>query len=144
MADFYKKTVRRLSFLADQGIAAEQNQEEGLLKAFLSNIKEIADHYHMEMVSCAEEADFSDIGILPGKCIDNRLLAELFPDRTFSAKKDPGQRKACGCVQSRDIGMTDSCLFRCRYCYATRSHDLAKRNYTEKHFPDSPSLLGRI
>lgn len=35
--------------------------------------------------------------------------------------KDPSRRKACRCVVSRDIGMYDSCVYGCPYCYATSS-----------------------
>jgi DNA repair photolyase len=55
--------------------------------------------------------------------------------------KDPAQRKACGCVVSRDIGMYESCPFGCRYCYATRSFDQARANFGS-HDPESPLLLG--
>ena len=37
--------------------------------------------------------------------------------------------------------MYDSCLFGCRYCYATSSFERARVNHAE-HRPDSPSLLG--
>lgn len=56
-------------------------------------------------------------------------------------QKDPYQRPACGCVASKDIGMYDSCLFGCQYCYATTDFKLAKANY-DRHDPHSPSLLG--
>jgi len=55
--------------------------------------------------------------------------------------KDPTQRKACGCVVSRDIGMYESCLFSCQYCYATKSFEQARVNF-DSHDPKSPSLLG--
>ena len=53
--------------------------------------------------------------------------------------KDPGQRKACGCVVSKDIGMYDSCLFGCSYCYATTSFERARANYL-RHDPEAPAL----
>jgi hypothetical protein len=94
----------------------------------------------MEIVSCAEEIDLRPFGILPGKCVDDRVIAEAF-GINVPGSKDPAQRKACGCVVSRDIGMYESCLFGCQYCYATKSFDRAKANF-DSHDPRSPSLLG--
>jgi DNA repair photolyase len=53
--------------------------------------------------------------------------------------KDPGQRSACGCVVSKDIGMYDSCLFGCQYCYATTSFARARANFS-RHDPEAPFL----
>ena len=94
----------------------------------------------MEIVSCAEEIDLRPFGILPGKCVDDRVIAEAFGIEV-PRTKDPAQRKACGCVVSRDVGMYESCLFGCQYCYATKSFDQARANF-DSHDPDSPSLLG--
>lgn len=33
--------------------------------------------------------------------------------------KDKGQREVCGCIVSKDIGMYDTCMHFCAYCYAT-------------------------
>ncbi len=95
----------------------------------------------MEIVSCAEEVDLRPFGILPGKCVDDRVIAEAFGIEV-PGTKDPAQRKACGCVASRDVGMYESCLFGCQYCYATKSFERAQANF-DSHDPDSPSLLGR-
>ena len=72
--------------------------------------------------------------------MDDRVIAEAFGIEVTTTK-DPSQRKACGCVVSRDVGMYESCLFGCRYCYATKSFDQARLNF-ESHDPESPSLLG--
>lgn len=45
------------------------------------------------------------------------------------SKKDKGQRKTCGCVVSKDIGMYNTCPYLCKYCYANFSDDVARRNY---------------
>lgn len=54
-------------------------------------------------------------------------------------KKDQGQRKVCGCAISKDIGVNDSCLHGCRYCYATNSEDVALKHY-RSHNPESPTM----
>jgi hypothetical protein len=96
----------------------------------------------MAIESCASPVDWSPLGIGPTKCVDDRLLAELFGG-DWSARKDPGQREHCRCVVSRDIGVSDTCTFGCCYCYATISDDAAQRRHAE-HDPDSPSLWRRL
>ncbi len=43
-----------------------------------------------------------------------------------SYKKDPSQRKACGCIVSRDISGYNTCLLCCQHCYASTSFEKAK------------------
>lgn len=73
----------------------------------------------LQMESCAERVDLTPYGILPGKCIDDALLARLF-GLTLPTRKDPGQRPHCGCIPSKDIGSYNTCAHGCVYCYATR------------------------
>ena len=102
------------------------------------DLSSIALQNGMEIVSCAEQHDLKPFGVRPGKCIDDELIARLF-GLDVSHTKDPGQRPACGCVQSRDIGMYNSCLFGCRYCYTTGSFERSR--LTSNHDPQSPSLF---
>lgn len=55
-------------------------------------------------------------------------------------QKDPSQRRACRCVGSKDIGMYDTFLYGCLYCYATGDFNKAKENY-RRHDPSKPSLI---
>ena len=73
-----------------------------------------------ETVSTLEPEDFSAEGVRRSSCIDPERLCALFPgDPEFAAlKRDGGQRRFCGCVQSKDIGFYHSCRHGCLYCYA--------------------------
>ncbi|MFA5256195.1 MAG: DUF1848 domain-containing protein [Candidatus Omnitrophota bacterium] len=93
----------------------------------------------LEIQTCAEGVDLERFGIKHGKCVDNDLIGR-FLDVAVSKRKDPSQRKLCGCVISKDIGANNTCLFGCRYCYATSSVETAMVNY-RKHDPKDPALI---
>lgn len=143
VVDIYPKIKKRLRTLAEQGIdlttyAGKPSTEfDGLMRA----LARAANENEMEIVSCAEELDLQSYGIRPGKCIDDEYIERALRLKVTD-KKDPAQRDKCGCVVSKDIGMYESCLFGCQYCYATSRFDRAQRNHDIEHHPDSPSLLG--
>ena len=43
--------------------------------------------------------------------------------------RDAGQRTACGCCISKDIGEYNTCPHQCEYCYANTTKELALSNY---------------
>jgi hypothetical protein len=141
--DLYRKIRGRLGALAQQGVEVfpYDGEPSPRFERLMRDMAEIAGENEMEISSCAEEIDLRPFGIRPGKCIDDATIAQLFR-LSVSGRKDPSQRKACGCVVSKDIGMYDSCLFGCRYCYATADFDRSRANW-RSHDPESPSLLGQ-
>jgi hypothetical protein len=142
IVDNYGKAKRRFKRLEKEQDIQFYDWENNfhLFEEVLSEISQIAERYKMEIVSCAEVFDLDKYGIRHGKCIDDDYIKKVFRIEV-SHKKDSGQREACGCVASREIGMYDTCLFGCQYCYATTNFDKARENY-RKHNPDSPSLVG--
>ncbi|MBO5198662.1 MAG: DUF1848 family protein [Lachnospiraceae bacterium] len=86
--------------------------------------------------------DLSEYGIGHSACIDPNKLERLLGCPVKTAK-DSGQRPACGCAASVDIGMYDTCGHGCRYCYATFLKEDALRARRMLHNPNSPMLLGK-
>ena len=103
---------------------------------------DIANKYNLTLETCAEAIDLSHFGIGHGHCIDVELLERIIA-QPLSLSKDKNQREECGCMSSIDIGMYDSCLNACRYCYANHSATSVQRNF-RLHNPFSPLLYGNI
>ncbi len=138
IVNIYRKNRKRISLLSDTNFFIF-DPDENMLFDLLPHMVNSAKENGMEIFSCAEDHNFVPFGINPGKCIDNKYIKSVF-NIDIKSKKDPGQRKACGCVVSKDIGMYDSCIFGCCYCYACKNFKTAYKNY-KNHNPDSLSLL---
>jgi hypothetical protein len=141
IVDPYRKAQARLRSLRAHGITVKDvspQTADDELGATLEQLAATAKGVGMEIFSCAEELNLQPYGIMPGKCIDDEYIFRTF-GLCVAGKKDPSQRSACGCIVGKDIGVYDTCLFGCAYCYATSSFDRARRNH-EAHDPASPSL----
>ena len=70
------------------------------------------------------------------------LFGQFVPRKPKDARgmKDRGQRAACGCMVSKDIGMYDTCRHFCAYCYANTSREAVRRN-AAAHSDESESLV---
>lgn len=101
---------------------------------FAARLGSMNREWGFSLATCAEAAAFE--GVAHNRCVDGELLAGLcrggslisgFPciagdlfgtASSWEQLKDPGQRRACGCTASLDIGGYGSCPHRCAYCYA--------------------------
>lgn len=100
---------------------------------------ELMDFMKVKIETAPAPALFGDAGLPAG--------AVALPDgRHFvgTHKKDPGQRKLCGCMAAKDIGEYDTCPHQCEYCYANTSKRAALGNW-ERHKarPAAETITGR-
>lgn len=139
--DYYKKTLSNLSdYDSNYNIIREPEKKKNFGN-FIKGLVEISKENGLEIQSCSEPINLEQYGVKKGKCIDEDFIRKNF-NIHVTHKKDPGQRKECGCVNSTDIGVYNTCLFGCKYCYATKNNKLAIENNKKKHDPNSPSLIG--
>ncbi len=110
--------------------------------ALAQGLSDIARNHGFTMQSCATHEDFTAHGITQARCIDDALLTQI-AGTPLTLSKDKGQRNACGCVHSVDIGMYNSCDHGCRYCYASYSRESVQKNM-QRHNPSMPLLLGSV
>lgn len=134
--DVYPRNKKRLDELKCTEI------DEETMRTMAWEIAAIARQNGMQAVTCAEEIDLSDCGVIHGKCIDADLLGRIggFP---LKSAKDPNQRPACGCAPSVDIGAYNTCPNGCLYCYANYSPSLLKGNIAQRD-DHSPLLCSHM
>lgn len=118
------------------------DMEETQLTVFARQLCGIARENGMEMVSCAEKMNLEGCGIRHGCCIDKQLTESIIGCQ-IDAGKDKNQRAECGCVESIDVGVYDTCQNGCVYCYANHSQGTVVDNY-RKYNPALPLLCGEI
>ncbi|MCP9762301.1 DUF1848 domain-containing protein [Lacihabitans soyangensis] len=135
---------------------------------FAQGLNKLNQKWNLELATCAEKFDLNKYGIMHNKCVDDDLMIKLFyydkelmkflgvefieptlfePIEGIEKKKkmkDKGQREACGCIMSKDIGEYNTCPHECVYCYANTSKEIAIENYKSHTVnPTSETITGK-
>lgn len=130
--DEYKNVKKNAADIRYRDISEEEYEQ--LAKGFLAS----AGRHHMHVFTCHEGNLLEKYGIPAGACFSQRKAYEM------TGKALPKWKaRGCGCVEMADIGVYNTCLHMCRYCYANYDEKQVLKNY-KNHDPDSSLLVGEI
>ena len=121
---------------AEMNAMQRQETVEGLVK-----LREIwaSTGWNVTLATCAEDMervfgeDYELVYYLRTGQLPEPDLLGTFPALPDKRKdlKDKGQRKACGCMISKDIGRYNTCRHFCVYCYANTNRECVQKNVAQ-------------
>jgi len=136
-AHLYQKTLRNMNRAAEDNGFVWSDPSDEWKRGLLVELTEIAASHRIRLTVCSQPQL-----VVPGtgeaRCVDAVRLNEI-GSTAFKAKLK-GNRKECGCYESRDIGEYDTCPHGCVYCYAVQNRPVALERFRQ-HDPESEFLF---
>jgi len=129
---FYDKCLKNMREIE---YSAPENDEKNNLALIMA--QSALDH-NIKLQSCADLNEYIHENIAKGGCVDSDLISKI-SGKKICAASDKNQRPGCLCSASRDIGIYNSCVHGCVYCYANYSF-MAAQNIRKKYDPESELL----
>lgn len=117
--DPYRKAVARARAAGLAWPAADNGEKRRIIAMMADSFADSPGASPRPVKLCCEPELLTLPGVAQARCVDGRLFHRLYGLPLAELRKDGGQRAACGCAVSTDIGSYDMrCPHRCAYCYA--------------------------
>ena len=136
-AHLYQKTLRNMEKAATEHGFTWSDPDDEWKRDLASELTAIAALRGIRLTVCSQP-QFVLPGCYEARCVDADRLTDVGGSSIKASLK--GNRKECGCFESRDIGEYDTCPHGCVYCYAVQNQALAKSRY-KQHDPLGESLF---
>ena len=132
--DLYKKVLR--NFPEAREVTTKERLTIG------EEFSKIAKRHDLKLKTCVEGTLLDRFGFDSSGCMTKQVLEKAI-GCNLKIPKGKYEIRECNCLFGRDIGVYNTCLHGCKYCYANYSQKLVKRNQ-KLHNPDSPLLIGDV
>jgi len=134
--DLYAKTLRNTN-----GLSIKEMNTDTMID-IAQRLSKIAKEFNIRIESCAEKIDLEQFGINHGSCIDKETVENIIGCR-IKCSKDKNQRPECGCIESIDVGIYNTCRNGCKYCYANFNEKTVIKN-SKLYDIHSPILCSKL
>lgn len=100
----------------------------------------LGNRYNVKIQTCNCNLDLTEYGIGKSGCITKEIINNVLDLNVKDLK--PNGSLGCGyCYPVVNIGEYNTCMNKCKYCYASSDFDACEKNFA-KHNPNSPYLIG--
>lgn len=131
----YEKTKKNFH---EVGVVPSEAKRE-LTKYFVK----VGQEYGMRIKGCCVEKEMAELGIDTSGCATKEVYERALGEALTVPSNEARAREECNCLLGYDIGVYNTCMHGCRYCYANYDMELVKNNM-RLHDPESPLLIGQI